>query len=93
MTRNEVLKLALESGFAISTAYGQKDGKLMPISDTKTLESFARAVAEREREECAKVCEAHIEDRVETRIDRVSFRPMDYMLKKCAAVIRARGEQ
>ena len=46
VSRQDVLRIALEVGFSISTAYGQESGKLMPISDSKTLERFAQALAE-----------------------------------------------
>lgn len=41
LDRNHVLIAALDAGFAISTAYGQDDGKLMPITDMATLMDFA----------------------------------------------------
>jgi hypothetical protein len=43
----DVVAAALEAGFAMSTAYGQEQPKLMPISDRATLESFARKIQER----------------------------------------------
>ena len=46
VSKQVVLRIALEVGFSISTAYGQESGKLMPISDSKTLERFAQALAE-----------------------------------------------
>jgi len=54
VSRQDVLRIALEVGFSISTAYGQESGKLMPISDSKTLERFAQALAEiNEGEKCS----------------------------------------
>jgi hypothetical protein len=44
--RSDVLSIALECGFSISTAYGQGIDKLMPISDDKTLEYFANKILE-----------------------------------------------
>ncbi len=40
----EIIALALESGFMLSTAHGQDANKLMPVSDTATLIKFARAL-------------------------------------------------
>lgn len=40
----EIARIALDVGFAISTAYGQDANKLMPISDLKTLVSFANVL-------------------------------------------------
>jgi RNase H-fold protein (predicted Holliday junction resolvase) len=40
----EVIRIALDAGFSISTAYGQDLNKLMPISDIKTLASFAKKI-------------------------------------------------
>jgi len=44
MKKNTIIKCALESGIALSTAYGQETNKLCPISDTATLEVFAAAI-------------------------------------------------
>jgi hypothetical protein len=46
VSKQDILRIALEVGFSISTAYGQESGKLIPISDSKTLERFAQALAE-----------------------------------------------
>ena len=47
MDKQEILVLAREAGFSITTAYGEKPA----------LERFAALVAAAEREACAKVCE------------------------------------
>lgn len=44
VTMDDVMCIALESGFMLSTQYGQSDGKLMPVSDTDTLLRFAKAL-------------------------------------------------
>ena len=49
------------------------------------LELFAALVADEEREACAKVCEAQIEEWVDDR--------PRYAISECAAAIRARGEE
>ena len=58
MTRDDIIRIALEAGFMLSTAYGQDSEKLMPTSDSQTLENFANLVAAVEREECARVCQS-----------------------------------
>lgn len=51
MDKDKIIELALISGFALSTAYGQEAPKLMPISDDDTIVAFAHALlAEIERE-------------------------------------------
>jgi hypothetical protein len=44
LTDSCIWNLAMTSGFAVSTAYGQGRGKLMPISDFATLKKFAEYV-------------------------------------------------
>jgi hypothetical protein len=48
MTQNEIKEMAVQAGFKRDTAEYHKD----------ELESFAALVAAKEREACAKVCEA-----------------------------------
>ena len=40
----EIIAIAMETGFSVSTAYGQGPSKLMPISDGETLIQFARKI-------------------------------------------------
>ena len=54
-------------------------------------ELIAKAVDE-EREACAKTCEAQRNMIVKSHPTCIEFDPNDFMAKKCAAVIRARGE-
>jgi len=49
MTRDEIIRMALEAGFADS------EGVVHPAYQ---LEAFANLVANHEREACAKLCEA-----------------------------------
>ena len=44
LKREEVLAQALEAGFMLSTAHGQKPLQLMPVSDSETLMRFAEKV-------------------------------------------------
>jgi hypothetical protein len=79
--REEILEIALETGFMLSTAYGQKEPKLMPVSDSATLIAFANAIAAHEREDCAEICDTE-----------ASFTNGSGE-KNCAAAIRARGNK
>lgn len=54
MNREEILSMALDAGFMISSQYGQKSHQFMPVSDSSTLEKFTALVAAHEREQCAK---------------------------------------
>jgi hypothetical protein len=82
MTRDDIIKLALEAGFCKDSngIYFRRavtpDSDLLPL-----LERFAALVAAAEREACAKVCD-------ELR-DEDGFEPYG---TECAAAIRARGE-
>jgi len=55
MTKIDIVELATLAGFTQLEFYGNKVG----TSASKCLDTFATLVAEREREECAKVCEEH----------------------------------
>jgi hypothetical protein len=77
MTKDEILSMAKESGFMRLTASvnGQRDW--WECFDEE-LERFAALVAEKEREACARVCDAlHYE--------------VDAYGAQCAAAIRNRG--
>jgi len=84
MTDMEILQLAAQCGVVAVTKH-EWDGKRFNHTDecldgdAAALVIFAKVVAEREREACAKVCEEHIE--------WPSLGPKD-----CAAAIRARGQ-
>jgi len=44
MNKNEIIRIALESGFKVGTMYGQDLNKLMPSADGDTLMKFAKAI-------------------------------------------------
>lgn len=46
ITKEIIISKALEAGIMISTIHGQGQGKLMPVSDEKTLIEFYKLVAE-----------------------------------------------
>ena len=47
ISRTDLYGLAMQSGFMLSTQYGQDDGKMMPATDGDTLVKLARAIEER----------------------------------------------
>jgi len=76
MTKEEVIEMARQAGLHIAT-----DVKWMPIIGLEYAEAFAKLVAEKEREECAKVCDAYDNGRYSNAADL------------CAESIRARGQE
>jgi hypothetical protein len=76
MTQEEIIELA-------NKAHAYIDRRFMVASSTgiASFEHFARLVAEREREECAKVCEA------QWGIDG------QHTANEFAAAVRARGQE
>ena len=76
MTQDEIIEMARRAGLHVAT-----DVNWMPIIGLKYAESFAKLVAEREREACAKVCEAQEDNGGEWDIQQ-----------QCANAIRARGK-
>jgi len=51
MTKDDIIRMAHEAGLHLAT-----DVNWMPIIGLEYAEKFANLVAEREREECAKLC-------------------------------------
>jgi len=89
MTQDEIMEMAEKAGFTaiwkkqyIISPYGFEDADLK-----EELEAFAKLVAAKEREACAKVCEGlNLYGGSESRqLQRAT-------LKDCAFAIRARGE-
>ena len=89
MTKDDIIKLAGEAGFFVKDAEAyipsiQYDHELTPY-----LELFYNLVAEREREECAKVCsEAAV--KLKTFFNLINMHTAD-VLQEITAAIRARG--
>jgi hypothetical protein len=79
MNRDDIIRMAMDA--------------FLPITYTEALERFAALVAAAEREECAKVCEAQENRVVRQHPARIEFDPDSLMARKCAAVIRARGNK
>ena len=78
MTRDDIIRMALEAGFS-EWAVGLSE---MPAH----LERFAALVAAVEREECAKVCENIFQT-------TPLYTTYAQAAQDCAEAIRARGEQ
>jgi hypothetical protein len=74
MTKDEIIEMARQAGFV------EKDAMFRSVylANIKDLEAFAKLVAEKEREACAKVCDDHWEK--------------DGAAYYCALTIRYRGK-
>jgi hypothetical protein len=57
MTQDEIIEMAKQAGFV------EKDAMFRSVylANIKDLEAFAKLVAEKEREACAKICDDHWE--------------------------------
>jgi hypothetical protein len=75
MTKNEIIEMAIQAGFV---DYELDDGTTNAFD--KRYEVFAKLVAEKEREECASLCEMN------------SYSSYD-MAKVLEEAIRARGQE
>ena len=84
MTQDEIIKMARESGFV------EKDAMFRSVylANIKDLEAFAKLVAERERELCAKVCENGINNATDW-----DSSVWDQACENRAFAIRARGQE
>jgi hypothetical protein len=76
MTQDEIIELARQAGLHVAT-----DVNWMPIIGLEYAEAFAKLVAAKEREECAKVCK-----------ETDDGTPYN-LAEECAAAIRARGQK
>ena len=87
MTRDEIIEMARQAGWKDLRDYDSEMRDDIFMGSTSSLETFAKLVAEAEREACAKVCDdKHDTWRWDDEADSASG-PRD-----CAAAIRARGE-
>ena len=79
MTKDEIFEMAIQAGFEGCAELTWED-----VICTEELVAFAKLVAEKEREECAKDCESmnSVEDYYGERIELF-----------CAEAIRARGKE
>ena len=76
MTKDEIIEMARQVSFTENSGF-----KGCLVCNPLSLEAFAKLVAAKEREACAKVCDA--------------FQVRDFGVQpaECAGAIRARGEQ
>jgi hypothetical protein len=81
MTKDEILSMAKEAGIGILYEYDGPDHA--GVCDWKDIERFAALVAEKEREECAMVCD----------LLHVEYEEGKNMAVVCGANIRARGQK
>jgi len=87
MTKDEIIAMAREAGFVVDELSMQHQPNCIFHTNymvDQLLERFAKLVAEREREMCAKVCEDSA--------DAGSIGYVGFGGLRCAATIRARGE-
>jgi len=92
MTKEEILELARQAGFLTNEI---KSYAISPYKDEdhdliEELEVFAKLVAEKEREECAKICE-ELRDDWFRGLGRYEF--MGEGADYCVDAIRARGQE
>jgi hypothetical protein len=88
MTRDDIIRLARESGGADITSHGWTSW--VGVHSTEFLERFAALVAAAEREACAKVCHDYATRHGLKGDD--NEKAQAWMMLQCAAAIRARGE-
>jgi len=91
MTKDEILSMALEFGWK---SYSGPVNVVYSFNE-KDIERFAALVAEKERQECAKVCEDDAwrckKIAVETQNKKANAAALEAYL--CAEAIRARGQK
>jgi hypothetical protein len=83
MNRNDIIRMAREAGLCDEEG---RDSDSIVI--TSYLERFANLVAAAEREECAKVCDAKVDDEYAT--GKVDHNEIGWT-QACAIAIRERG--
>ena len=89
MTRDDIIRLARETGAEISDFINCHFAEEILVFDQTQLERFAALVAAAEREECAKLCCDMID--AEYKTGKVDHNEMAWT-QYCAEAIRARGE-
>jgi len=98
MTKEEIIEMAKKAGLAIGVALdgsksvGKHEDKSfavgrLPLDD---LETFAKLVAEKEREACAEICDGFYLSWIDIQ-GRYEF--MGEGASECAGAIRARGQE
>ena len=88
MTKDEMIELAKQAGFERLGVYAQFGDDW--VSFTEDLETFAKLVAEKEREACAEICDGFYLSWIDIQ-GRYEF--MGEGASECAGAIRARGQE
>jgi len=86
MTKKEIIEIAREAGInyrELSDEFATGNGDGVEIEQ---MEAFAKLVAEKEREECAKICENEYIDFDWAHVEQ-------HAGEICAEAIRARGQE
>ena len=92
MDRDDIIRMAREAGFRDTTTPVVALG--VSWEQVQRFAALVAAVARAEENEaCAKACEAQENQVVRKHPARIEFDPDSMMARKCAAVIRARGEK
>ena len=81
MTQDEIIEMAREAGGSDVGGHGWTTW--VGTQSTEFLERFAKLIAAKEREACAKLCETK----------HFSSPVREFGAKECAIAIRARGEE
>ena len=85
MTKEEIIEMAKQAGFERLGVYAQFGDDW--VGFTKDLETFAKLVAEKEREACAEICDGFYLSWIDIQ-GRYEF--MGEGASECAGAIRAR---
>lgn len=83
MIREDIIRIAREAGF---DPHDMRDDFTCNLMD---IERFAKLVAAAEREACSKTCEEYARNCLKK---TVAGKTQAFMMLKCAAAIRARGQ-
>ena len=83
MTQDEIIEMARQAGL------DDIDERGIYIYENFDIEAFAKLIAEKEREACAKVCDDKVDAEYAT--GKVDHNEMGWT-QSCAIEIRARGE-
>ena len=87
MTKEEIIEIAKQAGFERLGVYAQFGDDW--VGFTKDLETFAKLIAEKEREACAEICDGFYLSWIDIQ-GRYEF--MGEGASECAGAIRARGQ-
>jgi hypothetical protein len=89
MTKEEIIEMAKQAGFERLGVYAQFGDDW--VGFTKDLETFAKLVAEKEREECAEICDGLYHNWINLP-NRHEF-IMSEGASECAGSIREKGQE